>query len=108
MTRRQEFDKAISSLTKIKNEEVLNNSDWALWDIIHFLERVKPKPYESRAKSKCICGNSGRNLAVSYGMGKCSGLFRIKCCNCNRTTAWCKTEKEAIKVWNESVSLREK
>lgn len=105
MTRREEFEKAIRTLRKIRNEQLMDVEDWTIYDVIQFLEREKPKPYESRAKAKCACGNPGRNLQTWYGFTNNTNLYQIRCDNCGRTTSkWCKTEIEAIRDWNEFAS----
>ena len=105
MIKREKFEKAIRTLRKIQNEQPMDVEDWSIYDIIRFLERIKPKPYESRAKAKCACGNSGRNLQIWYGFTNSTNLYQIRCDNCGRTTSkWCKTKKEAIQDWNELAS----
>ena len=105
MTKREEFEKAIRTLRKMQNEQLLDVEDWTIYDIIQFLERAKPKPYESRAKAKCVCGNSGRNLQIWYGFANNTNLYQIRCDNCGRTTSkWCKTKIEATRDWNELAS----
>ncbi len=105
MTKREGYEKAIRTLRKMQNEQLLDVEDWTIYDIIQFLERAKPKPYESMTKAKCICGNSGRNLQMWYGFNNNVNLYQIRCDNCGRTTSkWCKTKKEAIQDWNKFAS----
>ena len=104
MTKREEFEKAIRTLRTMQNGQLMDVEDWTIYDIIQFLEREKPKAYESMAKAKCICGNSGRNLKILYGFDNNTELRQIRCDNCGRTSKWFKTKKEAIKDWNNFAS----
>lgn len=98
MTKRVQFQKAIRTLEKLKNGQLIDTEDMKIDEIINLLKESCPKPYESRKKENCSCGAASRQIKVWYG----GGTYACKCDVCDKTGPWCKTEIEAIRSWNDS------
>ena len=73
---------------------------------IDTLKKKQAKLRESRKRSDCFCGCSGRNCVEVYNYIKRG--YAIRCGNCERITDVCKTKAEALRAWNAmQIKLKE-
>jgi len=64
MTKRTQFKKAIRTLEKLKNGQLIDTEDMNIDEIINLLKESCPKPYEIRKKTALVALYPGK---LRYG-----------------------------------------
>ena len=93
-SKREQYEKVIEELKKLPPNDVIFNT-------IMFLEDNKPKPYESRKKVDCICGEKWRNITVWWRVN--DRHWFCECPNCGIKSEGNKKRNQAIKNWNNMI-----
>lgn len=102
MTKREQFDKAIQTLEKMKNGQRIDVEDFKLDDIIELLKNSMPRAYASRKKTTCVCGAKPRDIWLWFG----TKGYICRCTICELEGEWSKTERKAIEAWNQKIASK--
>ena len=92
MTKRQEWEAMIKEVSSLPDSYIKRS-------MLVFLEKYKPKPYESRKKLPCTCGNK-RPTVWWHTKDR---VWFIRCENCNKEAPGDKREIRVIENWNEMI-----
>ena len=93
-SKREQYEMIIEELKKLPTNSTILNT-------ITFLENNKPKPYESRKKVDCICGEKGRNIVVWWNLK--DNYWFCQCPNCDIKAEGNKKYIQAIRNWNNMI-----
>lgn len=91
MSKRSEFEAMIKELKAYSQHPTIVKC-------IDLLEKYKPKPYKSRKRSDCICGEKGRNITVWWHMS--GDYWFCECPKCEIKAPGSKKYVDAIQKWN--------